>query len=153
LLALAFSTEVAMKVLPRVGENGPVHPLITEAMKKAAVAWLEVGGQPAYPVWCLWSDGALYVVSGPGEQPAPGLAEATTATVHARGDHGGRIVAWAATVERVPPDSEQWSTVVPQLAGKRLNSAPTGELVSRWAADAVVNRLAPPPGQSLDSAD
>jgi len=120
-----------------------VHPLITEAMKKAAVAWLEVAGQPAYPVWCLWSDGALYVVSGPGEQPAPGLAHARTVTVHARGDHGGRIVAWAAAVERVRPDSEQWSIVVPQLAGKRLNSAPTDELVSRWATKAVVNRLVP----------
>ena len=46
-------------------------------MKRAAVAWLTVPGQPGpYPVWCLWLDGALYVVSGPGEQPAPGLAGA-----------------------------------------------------------------------------
>jgi hypothetical protein len=130
-----------------------VHPLIAEAMKKAAVAWLAVRGRPAYPVWCLWSDGALYVVSGPGEQPAPGLADTTTATVHARGDHGGRIVAWAATVDRVWPYSEQWSTVVPQLAGKRLNSAPSDELMSRWAAEAVVSRLVPVPGPILDLAD
>ncbi len=120
-----------------------MDPLVSEAMKKAAVAWLAVGARSAYPVWCLWSDGALYVVSGPGEQPAPGLEHATTATVHARGDHGGRIVTWAATVERVRPDSELWGTVVPQLAGKRLNGAPSGELAARWATGAVVSRLAP----------
>jgi hypothetical protein len=120
-----------------------VHPLVSEAMKKAAVAWLAVGDRSAYPVWCLWSDGALYVVSGPGEQPAPGLEHASTATVHARGDHGGRIVTWAAMVERVRPDSEHWGTVVPQLAGKRLNGAPSDELAARWATGAVVSRLVP----------
>ena len=130
-----------------------MHPLIAEAMKKAAVVWLAVGDARAYPVWCLWSDGALYVVSGPGEQPAPGLARATTAMVHARGDHGGQIVAWAARVERVPPDSEQWSSVAPQLAAKRLNSAVTGELVSRWADTAVVSRLVPSSDRLIDLPD
>src|SRR5262249_56744548 len=64
---------------PRVS---PVHPLVDEAMKKAAIAWLSVEtgrtdegrlprasgptGRP-YPVWCLWVDVALYLVSGPGE--------------------------------------------------------------------------------------
>ena len=69
-----------------------MHPLIEEAMKKAAIVWLTVADARPYGVWCLWTDGALYLVSGPGEQPAPGLAEATEALVTARGDHGGRIV-------------------------------------------------------------
>ena len=110
-------------------------------------------GAARVPVWCLWSDGALYVVSRAGRAAGAGAGPGTTtATVHARGDHGGRIVTWAATVERVRPDSEQWSTVVPQLAGKRLNSAPADELVSRWAADAC--RQSPGAGASaaiLDS--
>ena len=41
-----------------------MHPLVTEAMKKAAIAWLDVGAGPPYAVWCLWIDDALYVVSG-----------------------------------------------------------------------------------------
>ena len=94
-----------------------------------------------YPVWCLWVDGALFVVSGPGEQPAPGLAEAADATVIARGDHGGQIVRWQARVERVQPESETWASVVPQLAGKRLNSAGAAELTERWAKECVVSRL------------
>ncbi|MDT5028671.1 MAG: hypothetical protein QOE61_5097 [Micromonosporaceae bacterium] len=120
-----------------------MHPLVTEAMKKAAVAWLGLAERAPYPVWCLWVDDALFVVSGPGEQPAPGLAEATTAAVTARGDHGGRIITWSALVERVLPDSDTWASVVAQLAGKRLNSASTAELAQRWARDCVVTRLTP----------
>ena len=50
------------------GNNGPMEsPLVDEVMRKAAVVWLTVpAGGAAYPVWCLWIDGALYVVSGPG---------------------------------------------------------------------------------------
>ena len=118
-------------------------PLVEEAMKKAAIAWLTVNG-PAFPVWCLWIDGALYVVSGPDEQPAPGLAEAQSAVVTARGDHGGRIVSWPAEVSRVAPDRDEWTAVAAQLAGKRLNAPGTAdETVARWAAGCVVSRLAP----------
>jgi hypothetical protein len=122
-----------------------MQPLVDEAMKKAAVAWLTVpGAGPAYPVWCLWIDGALYVVSGTGEQPAPGLAEATAATVTARGDHGGRIVSWPAAVTRLDPTLEDWSGLATQLAGKRLNASGTTEqTVARWATDCVVSRLTP----------
>ncbi len=120
-----------------------MHPLVEEAMKKAAIVWLSTGGRP-YGVWCLWVDGALYVVSGPGEQPAPGLPEATDALVSARGDHGGRILTWPAEVRRVSPDTPEWDTVVPQLAGKRLNASGTSaETAARWAAGCVVSRLAP----------
>jgi len=120
-----------------------MNPLVVEAMKKAALAWLTVGEQPAYAVWCLWVDDALYVVSGPDEQPAPGLARASSATVTARGDHGGRIVSWPATVSRLEPASELWTTVVPQLTAKRLNSAAGAELEQHWAAGCVVSRLVP----------
>jgi hypothetical protein len=123
-----------------------VHPLVEEAMKKAAVAWLAVppAGRRRYAVWCLWLDGALYVVSGPGEQPAPGLAEAPTVDVSVRGDHGGRILTWPGEVARVEPGSEEWTRVVPQLAGKRLNASGTAEETgARWAAYCTVHRLSP----------
>src|SRR6476660_1600131 len=110
-----------------------MHPLVEEAAKKAAIAWLRVGDGPDTAVWCLWSDDALYVVSGPGEQPAPGLAGADSATVLLRGDHGGRIVSCPVAVERVEPGSPLWEKVAPQLAGKRLNaSGGAAHLVARW---------------------
>jgi len=118
-------------------------------MRKAAVAWLEVSGQPPYAVWCLWVEDSLYVVSGPDEQPAPGLAGAGgVVRVSARGDHGCRIVTWPARVSRVRPESEQWAAVVPQLAAKRLNGPSARDLVGLWARTAVVSRLNPtePPG-------
>lgn len=124
---------------------GVTHPVLDEAMKKAAVAWVAVGAGPALGLWCLAADGALYVVSGPGEQSAPDLADADRATVTLRGDHGGQIVTWQADVTRLRPGTEQWSTVAPQLAAKRLNAPGSAEdVVSRWAADGVaVTRLAP----------
>lgn len=121
-----------------------VPPLVEEAMKKAAVAWVAVAGGAPVVLWCVPIDGALYVVSGPGEQSAPGLAEATAAEITLRGDHGGRIVTWPAEVSRVLPESEAWTAVAPQVAAKRLNSvAPAAELAQRWAAECVLSRLAP----------
>lgn len=121
-----------------------MDPLVEETMKKAAVAWVSVGDQPPLALWCLPLTGALYVVSGPGEQAAPGLAEAHTATVSLRGDHGGRVVTWPAEVGRIEPGSEEWDTVAPQLANKRLNAPTTAEaLAARWATECVVSRLTP----------
>jgi hypothetical protein len=120
-----------------------MHPLVAEAMKKAAVAWLGVADRPPYAVWCLWVDGALYVVSGPAEQPAPGLAGATAVEVSARGDHGGRIVTWRAGVTALEPGSPEWDAVAPQVAGKRLNSTPAAQLLERWQREAVLSRLVP----------
>ena len=112
-------------------------------MRKAPVAWLDVPGRPAYPVWCLWIEDSLYVVSGPDEQAAPGLDRAAAVCVSARGDHGGRIVTWSALVSRVRPDTPEWYAVVPSLASKRLNGPPAAELIERWARTAVVSRLRP----------
>lgn len=127
--------------------------LIAEAMKKAAVAWLSVADRAPYPVWCLWFDEALLVVSGPAEQPAPGLAQASSAAVTARGDHGGRIVTWRAEVRRVTPGTPEWDVVATQLAGKRLNSLPAGALAARWARDCVICRLTPTEQSLVDLPD
>ena len=120
-------------------------PVVDEAIKKAAVAWVAVADGPALALWCMPLDGSLYVVSGPGEQSAPGLAESSGATVSLRGDHGGRIVTWTADIERLTPGGEPWSTVAPQLAGKRLNASGTAEaLAARWAASGcTIVRLTP----------
>ncbi|HEY8473079.1 MAG TPA: hypothetical protein VIL37_10655 [Natronosporangium sp.] len=120
------------------------QPLVDEAMKKAAIAWLAVDGAPARMVWCLPAEGALWVVTGPGEQDVPGLAAAAEVRVTLRGDHGGRIVTWPAAVTRLDPGSEQWQQIAPQLANKRLNaSLSPPELVDRWAAECAIYRLAP----------
>ena len=119
--------------------------LVAEAIKKAAIAWVGVGGRPALGLWVMPLDGSLVVVSGPGEQAAPGLAEATTAEVRLRGDTGGLIVVVDAGVERIAPGTAAWEEIAPQLAGKRLNAAGTTEdVVARWAeTGCAVVRLTP----------
>ncbi|PWU44002.1 hypothetical protein DLE60_01615 [Micromonospora globispora] len=126
-------------------EERVATPLVDEAIKKAAVAWVTVADGPAYALWCLPVDGALVVVTGPGEQSAPGLAEAGEAQVSLRGDHGGRIVTWPARVTRLMPGSEEWTTVAPLVAAKRLNApGPSAALVDRWATEGcALNRLEP----------
>lgn len=127
------------------GELTPEKPsLVAEATKKASVAWVSAGGAPAVAVWCVPLDGSVFVVSGPGEQAAPGLAAADTATVTMRGDHGGRIVTWPAAVARVEPGTEEWGSVVPVVAAKRLNASGSIEdLVARWARECRMDRLTP----------
>jgi hypothetical protein len=129
--------------------------VVEEVIKKAAIAWIAVGDGPSLGLWCMPLDGALIVVSGPGEQSAPGLAEATRASVRLRGDTGGLIVIFDAVVERLQPGTEDWDTVAPQLANKRLNASGTAEeLVARWAASGcAVVRLTPAPDPAVTAPD
>ena len=128
-------------------------PLVEEAVKKAAVAWVSVGDGPALALWCLPLEGSLLVVSGPGEQSAPGLAEAATATVRLRGDTGGMIVAFEATAQRLDSGGADWATVAPQLATKRLNASGTAEeLVARWAeSGCAIVRLTPSEAEAVSA--
>ena len=50
-----------------------VTALLSEAMNKTGVLWVDAEGDRPWPVWHVWDDGAAYVVSGPGEQPLPWL--------------------------------------------------------------------------------
>ncbi|MFV2017619.1 hypothetical protein [Micromonospora sp. LOL_023] len=119
-------------------------PLVEEAVKKASVAWVSVDGAPARALWCLPVDGVLYLIDGPGEQSAAGLAAGVPAAVTLRGDHGGRIVTWPATVTLVEPAGEQWESIAPQVAAKRLNAPGSpADLVQRWSTECRLFRLAP----------
>ena len=135
--------------------GGVITPLVDEAIKKAAVTWISVGDGPALGLWCLPMESSIVVVCGPGEQRAPGLAEAATATVRLRGDTGGLIVVFEAAVERLDPAGADWATVAPQLATKRLNASGTAEeLVARWVeADCAIVRLTPSDAEAVSAPD
>ena len=107
--------------------------LITEAARKAGVLWIAAPGRTAVPAWSVWRDGATYVLTGPGEQSLPGLADAAGCELTARSaEGGGRIATWSATVERIAPTPEEWQA----LATARLNAHPD-------PGTAVVLRLTP----------
>ena len=128
--------------------------LIAEATKRARVIWLTIGSGRPRPAWHIWRPsagpdvpGAAYLLTGPGEQPLPGLAGASRVTVTVpAGRGGGPAVTWTAAVPRVPPGSGEWNAVIGPLVAGRLNAEPTGEETSpapRWARSGAVYRLAP----------
>ncbi|MFY1696140.1 pyridoxamine 5'-phosphate oxidase family protein [Solwaraspora sp. WMMA2101] len=122
-------------------------PLIAEAVRKASVAWIATAGGPARVMWCHPVDGALYLVTGAGEQSGADLVAGEPASVTLRGDHGGRIVTWPAEVALVEPGSADWDAVAPQVAAKRLNAAENpADLVSAWATRCRLYRLTPADG-------
>ena len=132
--------------------------LIDEAAKKSGLVWIRAVGLPrsagehrAQPVWHLWQDGAIHVLTGGLEQPAPGGLDAlpidegsAKAHVTIRGkDKNGRLVTFEAEVTRIPADSDEWQALVPGLMAKRLN-LPDGEAApQRWARECVLWRLRP----------
>jgi len=141
-----------------VSETRPPPPaLIAEATKRAGHIWIAVEGQARpRPAWHIWragpgpgSPGAAYVVTGPGEQPLPGLAEASRATVIVAGSQApGGLLTWTAAVSRVSPGSGEWDEVIGHLVAGRLNAVLAGGDTSpaqRWARSGAVFRLAPVP--------
>src|SRR5262249_56826493 len=126
-----------------------VPPLVVEATRKAGLVWIAVPGQPrATGAWFVWTDGgrgtAAYVVTGPGEQPLPGLAGAAECAVSVpSADKHGRIVTWTAAVHRVEPGGAEGDAVVPGMLTKRLNLPDADGAGQRWARECAVLRLAP----------
>src|SRR3954451_15121831 len=130
---------------------------IDEAAKKSGLVWVQATGlpraaaRPAQPVWHVWQDGVVYVLTGGLEQPAPGGLdtvvlddEAARALVIARGkDTNGRQMTFETTVDTVPAGSEEWTGVVPALVAARLN-LPDGEAApARWEQQCTLWRLRP----------
>jgi mutator protein MutT len=122
----------------------PSHALVAEATRRAGVVWLTVPGRDRpVPAWHIWRDaagdppGAAYLVTGPGEQPLPGVpgAARVTVTVPSK-DTGGALATWTARVHLVDPGSQEWDAVIGPLAAGRLNA-------DLDPGSAVVLRLAP----------
>lgn len=136
--------------------------LIAEATKRAGLVWITIPGQARpRPAWHVWRTvtgtapgpagppppGAAYLVTGPGEQPLPGLDEAARVTVTvASSQTGGRLVTWTADVSAVEPGSGEWKEIIGPLVAGRLNpTLPPGETspAQRWARGGAVFRLTP----------
>ena len=129
--------------------------LIEDAMKKSGLVWVvAVGATTAdgreQPVWHVWHDGAVYVLTGGLEQPVPGgidlLAddESSRARVTARGKGpSGRVLTVETTVEKVAAGSEEWEALVPSLVSGRLNLPDGEDAPRRWATECTLWRLRP----------
>lgn len=117
--------------------------VIEEGAKRSGVLWL--GLDRPRLAWHAWHDGAVYLVTGPGEQRLPGLAERETVEVTLRSKaNGARLLSFTAAVEVV--DQAAAAEAVAALAKERLNAPDGAELTDRWARTATVLRLTPVSG-------
>ena len=127
--------------------------LIEDAVKKSGLVWIKAAStaRASQPVWHVWHEGALYVLTGGIEQPAPGGLDglapddgAARALVTVRGkDTNGRLATFETTVTRITVDSEEWSVVVPALQAKRLNLPDGAAAPERWARECTLWQLRP----------
>jgi hypothetical protein len=120
--------------------------LVIEATRKAGICWLTVPGRRPAPAWFTWRDpdAAAYVVTGPGEQPLPGLADSPSCDVTVpSNDKRGRIVTWTAAIERLRPGTDEWDALVPGMITQRLNLTDPAEAAHRWATSCAVLKLTP----------
>lgn len=134
-------------------DSAATATLIEDAAKKAGLIWVRVVGEhhTVQPAWHVWYEGALYVLTGGLEQPAPGGLDTVAgddvdarALVTVRGKiNSGRLATFETTIARVPVGSEEWDGVLPALQAKRLN-LPDGEAApTRWAAECTLWQLRP----------
>jgi len=126
-----------------------IPALIEEATKKSDLVWIATSkGSPITAAWHVWHEGAVYVLTGPDEQPLPAdLGVYPTCEVIVRSAQSwSRIVTWEAMVWRVTPGLEEWQAVVPVLLAKRLNLRDSADAGQRWAAQCSIFRLVPTGG-------
>lgn len=126
-------------------EATAIAALVEESAKKSGLLWVRPTGprQRAQPLWQVWHDGAIYVLTGGIEQPAPeGLADHAFVILRSK-DKGSRLLTIEATVEVVAPDTDEWAEVAALLQTKRLNLPDAEQATERWRRECVVYRLRP----------
>lgn len=119
-----------------------------KALKKGTILWLTVpqpdGSRHEQAVWFVYSDGKVYVVSGPTEQDVPHLGAVPEVEITARSkDIRSRVSRVPAAVRVLAPDDPQYATVVEQALPKRLNLTDPNEAAERWKANCVLVELTP----------
>jgi hypothetical protein len=118
--------------------------LIAEAAKKSDLLWLDTGTPPARPLWHVWRDDAVWVVTGGLEQPDPGLVDGAAVRLILRSrDKWSRLLSVDATVSRIDPSSDAWDEAASALHAKRLNSPDGDAALDRWRQESSVWRLTP----------
>ncbi|HYO41473.1 MAG TPA: hypothetical protein VER39_17655 [Nocardioidaceae bacterium] len=117
--------------------------LVAELARRTGVCWVRAAGRSG-PVWHVWSDGALCLVSGGAEQPLADIDDGARVEVVMRSkDTGGRVLTWVGTASVVRPEDEEWASTTAALVEKRLNLRSPATAADDWARDSVVRRIVP----------
>lgn len=122
------------------GDETAQRALLDEALKKGALVWLYVDVPAALEGrgqarWYAWTGEHVYLLTGPGEQPDPGVSAGGSVRVVVRSkDNRHRLVAFDAAVSTLQPDDPDWDAATAELAKSRLNLPAADAAPSRWAA-------------------
>jgi hypothetical protein len=126
-----------------VTDEQQTSALVAELAKKTSVSWVRYDDR-THPVWHVWHDDALCLVSGGEEQPLPDIEDGARVEVLLRSkDNGGRLVTWVGTAAVVRPDSGEWGPVTAALVPGRLNAPDLTTVADRWAGTSTVRRIVP----------
>ena len=125
--------------------------ILDEALKKGALVWLELpattNGTPSrgHARWYAWNDGRIYLLTGDGEQPDPGLLDGTTIRVVVRSkDNRHRMLTLDADVAPLDTVDPDWGPATAELAKSRLNLSAADDAAHRWAGPGfTLYRLTP----------
>lgn len=137
--------EVAAKDPPYgVVVAGPLD----QALSKSTIVWLDVaqpdGARANAAVWYGYENGRIYVLTGPGEQPVPGIATASQVRIIARSkDVQSRVAESDCSVEVLRKDPE-WDRIARDLLiGRRLNLRDGEGALKRWRDECEIYVLTP----------
>ena len=126
-----------------VTEEALSSALVAELSKKTGVSWVR-HAETTFPVWHVWHEDALCVVSGGREQPLPDLLNGDLVQITQRSkDNGGRLVTWVGEVSVVRPDDALWGPTTAALVSERLNLPDLTTAADEWARTSVVHRIRP----------
>lgn len=119
-----------------------------KALKKGTILWLTVpqpdGSAHEQAVWFVYSDGKVYVVSGPTEQDVPHLADVDEIQITARSkDVRSRVSRLPAAVRVIAPDDPEYDTVAEMALPKRLNLTDPNDAIDRWKTTCALVELTP----------
>ena len=128
---------------------------IAGVMKKAGLVWLAWDGRRPVPAWFATVDGQYVVLADSAdgaEQPLPGLATASSVEVVVPAKPAtNRLASWTATVRRLEPGSDDWTSAAQVLRTERLNASELDAQLDRWRAEADILVL-DPTGEISESA-
>jgi hypothetical protein len=114
--------------------------LVSEAMSKSGIIWVDVPGDRPWPVWHVWVEDTAYVVNGPGEQDLPWLPSEVSLILRSR-DTGGRLVTVRALTKVLEPGTPEWGAAAEALKAERLNA--TDDSLTRWAQSCTITAMHP----------
>jgi hypothetical protein len=118
--------------------------ILDEALKKGALVWLQVDGRD-HARWHAWTGEHVYLLTGSGEQPDPGLVPGGAVGVVVRSkDNRHRLIAFVSDVSALTADDEDWEAATAELAKQRLNLSDAEHAPARWAGpEFTLYRLTP----------